>query len=116
MRFPYAIGPDGRTEECTPQERIPQLIELVLFTAPGERVMRPEFGTALESLVFAGENASLLSATQFMIQAALQSSLAMDAKVDGVDVSFEGETLRIVVRYLVLATGEARMAKFEQPV
>ena len=51
------------------------LIEQVLFTAPGERVNRPDFGSGLLQLVFAPNSDELAAATQFLVQGALQQWL-----------------------------------------
>ena len=48
------------------------MIEQVLFTSPGERVNRPDFGSGLLQLVFAPNSPELATALQFTIQAALQ--------------------------------------------
>jgi phage baseplate assembly protein W len=53
-------------------DHIRDLIEQVLFTSPGERVNRPDFGSGLMQLVFAPNSDELATATQFMVQGALQ--------------------------------------------
>ena len=52
VRFPYHIDGRGHTAEADDPTWIRGLIEQVLFTSPGERVMRPDFGAGLRSLVF----------------------------------------------------------------
>ena len=47
------------------------LIEQVLFTAPGERVNRPEFGCGLKQLVFAPASDALAAATEQLVHGAL---------------------------------------------
>ena len=47
--FPFKIDGRGRTAQTDPDGYIRDLIEQVLFTAPGERVNRPEFGLWLTS-------------------------------------------------------------------
>ena len=47
----------------------------MLFTAPGERVNRPDFGSGLLQLVFAPNSDELAAATQFLVQGALQQWL-----------------------------------------
>ena len=47
----------------------------MLFTAPGERVNRPDFGSGLLQLVFAPNSDELAGATQFLVQGALQQWL-----------------------------------------
>ena len=57
LSFPYQFDGRGRSRESrrdeVNDEYIKGLIEQVLFTAPGERVMRPDFGSGLQELLFA---------------------------------------------------------------
>lgn len=50
--FPVAPAPDGEAALVAAGEDIRQAILLILETEPGERVMRPDFGAGLRSLVF----------------------------------------------------------------
>src|SRR3954452_18477792 len=59
---PYSIDGRGRTAGADTQTHLRDLIESVLFTSPGERVMRPTFGCGLQRLVFA-PNSDQLAAT-----------------------------------------------------
>ena len=47
------------------------MIEQMLFTNPGERVNRPDFGSGLMQLVFAPNSPELAAALEFTLQAAL---------------------------------------------
>ena len=49
LRFPYQFDGRGRTAEADEAAYIRDLIEQVLFTAPGERVNRPDFGCGLHA-------------------------------------------------------------------
>src|SRR6476661_8979078 len=60
---PYRFDARGRTAETTTGEHIRDLIEQVLFTAPGERVNRPDFGCGLQRLVFAPNSDELAAAS-----------------------------------------------------
>ena len=75
LDYPYQFDGRGRTAEADDQAYIRGLIEQVLFTAPGERVMRPDFGSGLMQLVFAPNSLELAAATQFLVQGALQQWL-----------------------------------------
>ncbi len=52
LDFPYRISATGRSATTGDADHVRDLIEQVLFTAPGERVMRPDFGSGLLALVF----------------------------------------------------------------
>src|SRR3954453_14906994 len=73
--YPFQIDGRGRTALTSDEEHIRDLIEQVLFTAPGERVNRPTFGSGLPQLLFMPTNDELVTATQFLVQGALQQWL-----------------------------------------
>ena len=106
--FPYRIGSDGRTVVPGPEAYVRGLVEQVLFTQRGERVMRPELGAGVHELVFA-ENAPELAATvQHMVQAALQQWLAATVEVREVLARADGSRLDVTVRYRPLDATETR--------
>jgi phage baseplate assembly protein W len=86
------------------------MIEQLLFTSPGERVMRPDFGSGLLQLVFAPNSDELAAALQFTMQAALQQWLGDVIEVRTLDVAAEDATLRVDLRYVVRRTGDERTA------
>src|SRR3954462_9424341 len=74
--FPLRFDGRGRTAEADRDHHIRDMIEQLLFTAPGERVNRPTFGSGVLQLVFAPNSDALAAATQLSVQAALQEWLA----------------------------------------
>jgi phage baseplate assembly protein W len=113
--FPYQIDGRGRTAASEGADHLRDLIEQVLFTAPGERVMRPEFGCGLAQLVFEPNSTTLAAATQMVVQAALLQNLAHLIAVNEVIVENDEATLRVSVAYTVLADGGERRASFAVP-
>lgn len=106
--FPYRIGSDGRTVVPEREAYVRGLVEQVLFTQRGERVMRPELGAGVHELVFT-ENAPELAATvQHMVQAALQQWLAATVEVREVLARADGSRLDVTVRYRPLDGTETR--------
>lgn len=116
INYPYHVDGRGRSAAAGEDAHIRQMIEQVLFTAPGERVNRPEFGTGLLQLVFAPNSPELGAATEFMVQGALQQWLGEVIEVVGVDVEAEDSTLRVLVRYRIQRTREERVARFTREV
>ena len=51
--FPYHFDGRERTSETSEENHIRDLIEQILFTNPGERVNRPQFGAGIYQLLFA---------------------------------------------------------------
>lgn len=112
IRYPYQIDGRGRSAEAGEEDYIRGLIEQVLFTSPGERVMRPDFGSGVMQLVFAPNSPELAATTQFLVQGALQQYLGNLIALEGVEVESYDSTLRVIVRYLIRRTGISQTAEF----
>jgi phage baseplate assembly protein W len=110
--FPYRVDDRGRTAEVDRDAHIRDMIEQVLFTAPGERVNRPDFGTGLMQLVFAPNSDEVAATLQLLVRSALQQWLGDQIRVDDVVATSQDSTLAVSVRYTVLLTQESATAKF----
>jgi phage baseplate assembly protein W len=69
--FPIATGPDGEIALAAGPEDVREAVRLILETEPGERVMRPDFGGGLRSLVFAPLSTGTLSLIRHRVEQAL---------------------------------------------
>ncbi len=114
INFPYRFNERGRTAEAGADKHIRDMIEQVLFTAPGERVNRPTFGCGLRQLVFQPNSQELATATQFLVQGALQQWLGDLIQVNEVLVESNDSSLVVTVVYTVLRTGESQKAQFQR--
>jgi hypothetical protein len=112
--FPFHFDNLGRTAATSDDDHIRDMIEQLLFTNPGERVNRPDFGSGLLQLMFAPNSPELAATLQFTVQAALQRWLGDLIEVQALEVTSENSTLRVVLQYLVRRSGEQRMETFEQ--
>ncbi len=110
--FPYHIDGRGRTALTDDDDHIRDMIEQLLFTNPGERVNRPDFGSGLLQMVFAPNSPELAAALQFTMQAALQRYLGDLIELQSLEVTAEESTLRVVVKYVVRRTAEGRTETF----
>ncbi|WP_117190423.1 GPW/gp25 family protein [Rhizobium terrae] len=108
---PYRIAADGRTAGASLDEHVRDLIGLVLFTYPGERVNRPDFGSGLKQLVFAENAPELANATQHLVQSSLQRWLSDLIEVRAVDVKSSDSALTVLVQFRALETDEVRVVK-----
>jgi phage baseplate assembly protein W len=115
LDFPYQIDRRGRTATTTSADHVRDLIEQVLLTAPGERVMRPTFGSGLLALVFEPNSTALAASTQALVHGALQENLAHLIAVQSVDVVNDDGALRVDVRYVLLLDQKAHTASFVAP-
>jgi phage baseplate assembly protein W len=112
--FPYHVDGRGRTATTGADDHLRDLIEQVLFTAPGERVMRPDFGSGLLGLVFEPGGPELVATTQHLVQGALQQELGHLISVDSVEVSQDEGALTVSVAYVALRTQERTNATFSR--
>jgi phage baseplate assembly protein W len=113
---PYTIDGRGSTAEAAPDEHLRELIEMVLFTNPGERVMRPSFGSGVLGLVFEPNSAELGATTQILIAGALQTWLGDLIAVSSVEVQSEDAVLTITVSYVDRRSGDAASVVFGRTV
>lgn len=114
IAYPLRIDGRGRTAQTGQEEHIRQMIEQVLFTAPGERVNRPDFGTGVMQLVFAPNSPELATATEFMIQGALQQWLGDVIQVEAVNVESRDASVHIAVQYVLRRNQQRAVAQFSR--
>jgi phage baseplate assembly protein W len=112
--FSYHFDSRGRTAATDDAAHLRDLIYQVLFTSPGERVMRPDFGSGLLQLVFAPNSDVLAATTQFLVQGALQQWLGDLIVVEAVSVEAEDSTLRVTVQYVIRRTAIQETQTFVQ--
>ena len=114
IAFPWRFDGLGRTATSTLDAHVREMIELLLFTDPGERVNRPDVGSGVRSLVFGPASAEVATALQFVIQAGLERELADVLRIDALHVTSVDATVTIELTYTVLETGEPRTERFER--
>jgi phage baseplate assembly protein W len=111
--FPLRLDWRGRTAVSGWDDHVREMIEQLLFTAPGERVNRPEFGTGLLRLTFAPNSPELAATLQFAVQAAIEQWLGDIIQVEELEVASEEATLSIRLGYVARADGERRSLELE---
>lgn len=113
--FPFHLDQRGRTAATDDNDHIRDMIEQLLFTAPGERVNRPDFGSGLLQMVFAPNSQELAAALQFTLQAALQRYLGDLVDVQLLEVAALDATLSVTVKYIVRQTQQGQTQTFVRP-
>ncbi|WP_166026630.1 GPW/gp25 family protein [Streptomyces chilikensis] len=113
IAFPFRPDRRGRTAHARHTEHVHDLIEQLLFTSPGERVMRPDFGCGLLDLVFAPTSPELVSTLELSVQASLQRWLGDLVEVESLDVVGEENVVRVYLSYVLRADGSRREDVFE---
>jgi Bacteriophage baseplate protein W len=116
LDFPFTLDERGRSAITGSDDHIRDMIHLVLFTAPGERVNRPEFGCGVKQLVFAPLSDALAAATEQLIHGALIRWLDPVISLEKVQATANEATLEIKVSYVRRETGERREDIFRHPV
>ena len=113
IAFPLRIGADG-AEVSDRTRHVREQIEQVLFTAPGERVFRPEFGAGVRNLVFEPGSQALEELTRRRLLASLAEALRgeVDPKSLQVEVHVEAEKLNILISYRLATLGHAEQQRF----
>ncbi len=114
LATPYRFDHRGRTAESDDAGYVRDLIEAVLFTAPGERVMRPDFGSGVAQLVFAPNSPELAGVTQMLVQGALTQFLSDWIVVREVKVDANDAVLRVTVAYSLRGSNQVHIAGFER--
>lgn len=106
--FPVNVDASGALTLAEYEESVRQSIWIILGTAKGERVMRPDFGCGIYDLVF--EN---MTATTFgrISQAVREALLQFEPRIDVLDVQVEPDqdasVMLISIDYQVRATNNA---------
>ena len=114
--FPFRVDGSGRTATTDAAGHVRDLVEQLLFTAPGERVNRPSFGTGLLQLVFLPNSEPLAAATQAAVRGALSQWLGDVIAVEDVSATAVDARLEVVVRYVVRRTQERQTLVIDRAV
>ena len=103
--FPVGVGAGGDVAAAAYEESVRQSLWIILGTAKGERVMRPDFGCDIYDLVFEVNSASTAGRVAASVRDAL---LLYEPRIDVRDVTVtaggDGEVLFIGIDYEVRAT------------
>ncbi|WP_031077812.1 GPW/gp25 family protein [Streptomyces sp. NRRL S-118] len=106
--FPAALTPAGTVRLVAGGEEIDAAVRMILSTAPGERVMRPDFGCAMWEQVFAPMNSGTLGLIEQCVREALARWEPRIVLEDVAAVSDGESMVRIEVSYRVRATNDHR--------
>jgi hypothetical protein len=113
---PFHFDALGRTARTPDAEHVRDMIEQFLFTNPGERVNRPDFGSGLLHAVFEPNSREIATALEFTTKAGLQRWLGDVIEIDELQARADDATLSVLVRYTIRRTGERRSENFDRPI
>jgi phage baseplate assembly protein W len=112
LDVPFHVAGSGRTAVTGGDDHIRDMIFSVLFTSPGERVNRPDFGCGLKALVFAPASEAVAAATQVLVKGSLQKWLEAEIEVEDVGVEAVENEIVVTVVYRNRIDGERRVDRF----
>jgi hypothetical protein len=116
INYPFFIDGRGRVAEADLNDHIRQLIEQVLFTNPGERVNRPDFGSGIQQYIFAPNSSDLASAAQVLVKSALEQWLGDLIQLEAVEVSSIDSQLGITIQYLIRRNQQRQVTEFTREI
>jgi Bacteriophage baseplate protein W len=100
--FPPEVSGAGDMATAAYEKDVREAIRIILGTAPGERVMRPDFGAGLNALVFAPINTTTKALASYYVQQAL---VQWEPRIDQVTVNVTADPpnglLNIDIRYRI---------------
>jgi phage baseplate assembly protein W len=82
--FPIGITTSGELASAAYEEDIRQAIGIILGTSPGERLMRPDFGSGLKALTFEPMSATTMSLARRAVEEAL---IQWEPRIDSITVT-----------------------------
>lgn len=113
MAFPLQTESAGggltNLARCSYEEHIRQSIRTLLLTARGERVMRPDFGSALGDFLFENIDATTVALIKREVVSTIER---YEPRVNLTDVKVHSDArdpgvLRVTVEYRIISTGAA---------
>lgn len=113
LAFPFRLGSApvlaGRGQHIRGQ------IEQVLFTVPGERVFRPEFGAGVKALLFEPNQSAIWAVTKRRLTASLAEALQGEVDPKSIEVKVYGEDARLIITisYTLAAIGQREHHRFD---
>jgi hypothetical protein len=114
--YPFHIDGRGRTALTDDDDHIRDMLEQLIFTSPGERVNRPDFGSGILQLIFAPNSPELAATLQFTLQAAIQRWLGDVIELQSLEVQSDNSKLTIDLKYVVRRTQQTQTASFTRTV
>jgi uncharacterized protein len=85
-KFPLQVTPNGRIGLARQEQRVEESIYLILSTAPGERLMLPDYGCGIHELIFASNNVATVSEVVRLVREAL---VRHETRIDVLDVQVD---------------------------
>lgn len=99
IAFPYELGESkltGLTDELAHRR---QMLEMLLFTIPGERVNRPDFGCGIQRAVFAPQQSEVTATLSALVRSEIHRWLGDVLTLERLEIISDEATLRVQLQY-----------------
>lgn len=116
ITFPFSVSARGAIASSARLDVIRQQIEQVLFTIPGERSSRPEFGCGVQRLVFSPADPQSAAAAEYVISTALARNMGDLIAVDAVRARVDDSSLYIDILFTALDDGAELHVEIAHPL
>ena len=106
IAFPLRVTNRGNLALSTEERSIDESMRIIIGTAPGERVMRPDFGCRVHELIFHPNNHNTASQASYYVEEALikWEPRIRDIKVDAYPDPSADNVLQLSISYRVIST------------
>jgi phage baseplate assembly protein W len=116
IAFPYVFDSNHVTGLAKEPAHVRQMLEQLLFTMPGERVNRPDFGCGIQRMVFAPQSTEVVATLQALIESEIHRWMGDVLTLRKLEVTAEEATLRVLVAYQLPRDNTVRSERFERTV
>jgi phage baseplate assembly protein W len=114
--MPLRIGANGRTAGSGYAIHVRDMIETLLFTQQGERVMRPEMGSGLLQYPFAPNSPELAAALQLTARSGLERWLGDVIEIESLSADAVDATLSVTLVWALRGTGQFATDQFSRSI
>jgi uncharacterized protein len=106
LAFPFGINAlgQGAGVPYSSDAHVRQMLELLVFTMPDERIMRPDLGSPVRQMVHAGSGGPVAIALEAALQSAIQQWLGSVLTLLDLRVTADEAVLDIAITYEVKAS------------
>ncbi len=110
LRFPVSVNLNGGVSSSALEENVRQSIFIILGTAPGERINRPQFGCQIHDLMFAPNNELTAARAEVYCEEAIYKFEPRVEQVTCTAVANRDEPNRLDLRieYVIASKNEKR--------
>ena len=116
LAFPFQISDAGPPRTVGPEELVRQQLEQLLFTLPGERVNRPDYGCGVQRLVFAKTSPETIATAEYVIGLGVRRHLSDLVRFDAVKVWVADAELHIDLLYTLVDTNLEQALSVTRPL